>query len=698
MASSLDYATTLASVARLSVPYIADWCAVEVVGGGGAVQQLALVHRDPLKVEWARELNRRYPPDPESPTGVHRVIRTGAAEIMPVISDEALVAAARDEQHLKTLREVGFTSYMCVPLVAREKILGAITFVSAESGHHFDESDLTLAQDLARRAAIAVDNAQLYQDAQREQAALKTALEALHLNKEELRQKEERLRLALDAGQMGIWDWDVKSGALSWTEHLEPIHGFAPGTFDGRYETFLAAIHPEDRPAVGARIANALQTCTHYETEFRVVFPDGSVHWLMGTGQAFRDSSGEPSRMIGVGMDISARKQLEEKLRQSQKLESVGLLAGGVAHDFNNLLTGVLGNASLAMDLLPQEHSALPLLDEVVLASERAADLTRQLLAYSGKGQYVIQPLDLSQLIREISSLIQVSLPKMVQLRLDLAAGLPLIEGDTSQIQQIIMNLVLNGAEAIGDKSGTVLVRTEYCGTDPALPSYRPDEEFPAQNCVLLEVHDTGCGMDNETVDRIFDPFFTTKFTGRGLGLAAVSGIVRSHRGTIRVFSEPGQGSTFRVLFPAVGQPSVSSAREHSTPDLKGNGVVLVIDDEDVVRRAAEAALSRFGYSVLVAENGREGVEVFDRNAEQISLVLLDMTMPLMNGAEAIRHLRRIRPDIPVIASSGYSEMEASQRFHPYELSGFIQKPYTALSLAAKVKSALMASRQAARS
>jgi nitrogen-specific signal transduction histidine kinase len=396
--------------------------------------------------------------------------------------------------------------------------------------------------------------------------------------------------------------------------------------------------------------------------------------------------------MIGVGLETTERRRLEEQVRQAQKLESIGLLAGGVAHDFNNLLTGVLGNASLAMEVIPPSSPAMPLLDEVVCASERAADLTRQLLAYSGKGRFVIGPLDLSELAREISALLHVTLPKKVDLQLELAAGLPLIEADTSQIQQVMMNLVINGAEAIGDDPGRVVVRT---GAEQVQEGGIADDldarELAPGNYVYLEVRDTGCGFDAETRSRIFDPFFTTKFTGRGLGLAAVSGVVRSHRGAIRVASAPGQGSTFRVLFPAVTAAGSAVEAQDGATELPSAGLVLVVDDEDVVRRTARLSLERHGFTVLCAGDGLEGVELFRQNVAELALVLLDMTMPVLGGEQAVRIMKEIRSDVPVIASSGHTEMEASRRFDQGTLAGFIQKPYTAAALAGKVKAVLAA-------
>jgi CheY-like chemotaxis protein len=367
----------------------------------------------------------------------------------------------------------------------------------------------------------------------------------------------------------------------------------------------------------------------------------------------------------------------------------VGLLAGGIAHDFNNLLTAILGGASTALLGLALESPARRDVENVLLAARRAADLTRQMLAYSGKGHFEIKPLDLSALVREIATLLETTISKKVQLRLELGGGLPSVQADVAQMQQVIMNLVINGAEAIGDQRGTVLVTTGLQEIDEAYGQTLVVSagELAPGPYVFIEVHDTGSGMDEATREKIFDPFFSTKFTGRGLGLAAVLGIVRAHKGAIKVYSTPGRGSTFKVFLPA------TAARAHapapSSQAFRGSGVVLVVDDDSLVRETTRSMLEYFGFSVLVGVNGRDGVDVFAARAADIRLVILDMTMPELNGEEAFRELRQIREDVPVILTSGYNEIEATRRFMAKGLAGFLQKPYTPMDLAEKIRGAL---------
>jgi PAS domain S-box-containing protein len=396
---------------------------------------------------------------------------------------------------------------------------------------------------------------------------------------------------------------------------------------------------------------------------------------------AYRPS---PGRFAVVFVDITDRKAAEEGLREAQKLESIGLLAGGLAHDFNNLLVGVIGNASLAQDMVARDSPVAERLDGIVKTGEQLAHLTRQMLAYSGKGRFFLEALSLSDLIPEMLALVQPSIPRKIELRLELERGLPPIKADRGQIQQVFMNLVLNAAEAIGMDAGAITVKTALRRVDDRPPANLAPGEY-----VSLEVRDTGCGMDEATRGRIFDPFFSTKFVGRGLGLAAVGGIVRGHKGAITVTSAPGKGSSFTVLFPVTETAIVVAPATTRGTDLSGCGTILVVDDESVVREMARKALERQGYRVLLANRGPEAIDVVKRHPGDITLVFLDLSMPGMGGEEVLPELRKIRPHAKVIVSSGYSETETMRRFAGQEVSGFLHKPFTSTALAEKVKRAL---------
>jgi signal transduction histidine kinase len=413
--------------------------------------------------------------------------------------------------------------------------------------------------------------------------------------------------------------------------------------------------------------------------------------------QAVKESSGPVRRVAGAVQDITERKQaeqnqreLEAQIQQGQKLESLGILAGGIAHDFNNLLTAILGHANLAlMDLAP-ESPARESLREIDKASSRAAELCRQMLAYAGKGRFVVEPINLSRLVEELTRLLHVSISKKVLLRCQLAEGLPAVDADPAQLRQLAMNLVINAADAIGDADGiiTISTGTMQCDEDSLRGGQLTAPPIPGWY-VYLEVIDTGCGMDAKTQARIFDPFFTTKFAGRGLGLSAVLGIVRSHQGALKVESELGLGTTFRVLFPASTKEAVPSKSDVDSPQWRGKGTILLVDDEEPVRNVTSRMLERSGFAVLRAGDGLEAIELFRAHGAEVVCVLLDLAMPRMDGEETFKELRRIQPDVRVVLASGYSDQEISQRFQNAGLAGFIVKPYRVETLTAKLREVL---------
>ncbi len=388
---------------------------------------------------------------------------------------------------------------------------------------------------------------------------------------------------------------------------------------------------------------------------------------------------------------IEEKARLERKLQETQKLESLGILAGGIAHDFNNLLTGILGNASLARMDLPADSPVHANLAAIETVTQRAADLCKQMLAYSGKGRFVVDRLDLSALLRDTAELIQVSISKNVVLKFFLSETLPAISADATQLRQIIMNLVINASDAIGDQRGQITLRTGIQNADRAyLADTYLSPDLPPGDYVFLEVSDDGCGMDAATQARIFDPFYTTKFTGRGLGLAAVLGIVRGHRGALRVYSEPGKGSTFKLLLPAVAGPSDTVALPGAfAAPWRACGTVLVIDDEAAIRNVGARMLQAWGFETETACNGREGLEKFRLNPARFAAVLLDLTMPEMDGTVTFTELRRIRPEVRVLLMSGFNEQDAISGFAGKGLSGFLQKPFTPEALQAKLRAIL---------
>ena len=372
----------------------------------------------------------------------------------------------------------------------------------------------------------------------------------------------------------------------------------------------------------------------------------------------------------------------------AQKLESLGVLAGGIAHDFNNILTSILANAGLAQSRLPEGSTVRRPLVEIEMAAQHAAELADQMLAYSGRGQFAIAPLDLHQLVQQIVHLLRLSITKKAHLEFQLTENLPLVKGDSSQLRQVVMNLITNASDALGDRGGKILLRTRLVDVDRVfLDDLYLKENLAPGPYVCLEVSDTGCGMDEETQARLFDPFFTTKTSGRGLGMAAVLGILRGHRGSVRVVSAPEQGTTFTVLLPASSerkhQEELPSAEEGPT---KKKGTVLVVDDEELIRTVARNILEDFGHEVLEAADGKEAVDVFHGNPSTIDAVVLDMTMPNIDGPETLRLLRHMEPEVRVLLSSGYSEQEARLLMADYQGVSFLKKPYLPRELIGKLQ------------
>lgn len=502
---------------------------------------------------------------------------------------------------------------------------------------------------------------------------------------EALKESHERLLTALNSLDAAIFVEDMATHEIIFTNRrLGELFGDITG-----------------KPCWRTIHAGGGETCVHCADD----------HLLVGTGRAWEFRNVINNRWydvrdraiqwvdgrvvkLEIATDITERKMSEEKSRkleakvlQTQKLESLGLLAGGIAHDFNNLLVGILGNADLALTELPNVSPARESVREIENAAMRASDLCRQLLAYSGKGKFVIEPFNLNEVVEEMTHLLEVSKSKNVTIRYDFTSDLPSIEGDITQIRQVIMNLITNASEAIGGKSGVITISTGVMECDLAyLREMVMDETLPEGRYVFLEISDTGVGMDEDTKSRIFDPFFSTKFSGRGLGLAAALGIVRGHKGALKVYSEPGKGTTFKAIFPAVDKEARPLARSGAQYDFAGSGLIMLVDDDEGVRNVGKRQLAKLGFDVITAASGAKALEIYARRHGEISLVILDLTMPDMDGTETFRELKRINPSARVALTSGYNEQESINRFTGKGLAGFIQKPYRLADLSARIK------------
>lgn len=489
---------------------------------------------------------------------------------------------------------------------------------------------------------------------------------------EALRESEARLRFVAESSPDSIF---IQDRELRYVWVGRPAATLTREQYLGRTDFDL--MPPEDAKLLTGIKRRVIEDGRPITVELPLAI-NGEERVFDATYEPWRDGSG---RVIGLGgyvRDITERKQIEKRLQEAQRLEGVGVLAAGIAHDFNNILTGILGSASLLAGDVPP--AAAENVQRIISSSERAALLTRQLLAYAGKGRFVMADLNLSGIIHDMSDLLRMSVPKNVDLDFRLTERLPAVAADPSQMQQLMMNLVVNGAEAIPERrSGRVTVRTGLEKLTAPLTDATGQEIRPGEY-VAVTVTDTGAGIDDQIKARMFDPFYTTKFTGRGLGLAAVAGIVRAEKGGILVDTAPGQGTTFRVLLPA---GTVRRA------DIPKRPAVLVVDDEDPVRDFISTALERRGYEVLAAANGREGIDVWEKAHDRIKLLIVDVLMPVMNGGELLAEIRERQGSCKVLITSGYNERDAMRLCGSCDADGFLQKPYTAQQLAEKVSEVL---------
>ena len=608
-----------------------------------------------------------------------------------------------------------------------------------------------------------------------------------------LRDSEGRLALAQSAARLGIWDCDLQRRATSFSGEYAKLHGLAPDDPPITHEEWLSRIHPDDRERVQSVMRECIERTHVWDTEFRVLWPDGSVHWLLGKGTVFLDDSGQPVRMAGVTLDITARKEIESALLESeerfrnmadtapvmiwvagpdkqatffnkgwltfrgrtleqelgvgsaegihpddmdrcaatysasfaartnlqmelrlrradgeyrsvlcngvprfapggvfagyigcvtdvtdlkraqeealarQKVKSVGELAGGIAHDFNNLLGSILAVAELALTEMTAGMPGFAEIRSIKAVALRASEIVRELMIYSGQENATLEPVDISRLVDEMLQLLRVSISKRAILMTDLGQNLPAIQANAPQIRQVVMNLITNASEAIGERDGAIHVTTERV-------------TLPEGDHVRLAVSDTGCGMSEETQARIYDPFFTTKVAGRGLGLAAVQGIVRAHDGAIKLTSQPGEGTTFEILLPCAGQ-ALKQDRSSQAPvsaerSSGATGVVLMVEDEEVLRLSVSKMLRKKGFSVVEAGDGYTALDLFRARKDSIDLILLDMTIPGASSREVILEAARIRPEIKIILTSAYSRSMAIPAVDAPQIKGFVRKPF----------------------
>jgi PAS domain S-box-containing protein len=502
-----------------------------------------------------------------------------------------------------------------------------------------------------------------------------------------LKESEARFHQLVEVMDEGMWVLDAHACTTFVNPRMAEMLGYAPEEMVGH--SLFEFMDSQEVAFAESNMAVRREGISS-QHDFRFKKKDGSDLWVIVSGTPIQDEQGNTVSILGMLTDITQRRQEERAQTESQKLESLGVLAGGIAHDFNNLLTAILGNVNLAQLTLPKFSPAWPYLENMERTIQRATNLTRQMLAYSGKGRFTVEPLDLNLAVQEISHLLSVSISKKVTLRYHLQPDLPLLMAEASQIQQVVMNLVTNASEAIGDEEGLISIRTGH-------QLYQEAElrrDFPSQSIlpgsfVTLEVSDTGKGMSPEVQARIFEPFFTTKFTGRGLGLSAMQGIVRGHKGGIRVYSEVGKGSAFKLIFPACDELLREASTTAADSDLQGSGTILVVDDEPSILEVASGLLRAMGFKVLTASDGQEALVIFQQHLAEIRAVLLDLTMPRLDGVETFRELRKLQPTCRVVLTSGYNQEEALHKFVGKGLAAFVQKPFQRTELSAAMRKAL---------
>lgn len=641
-------------------------CLVGIPAGGG----LAEVRRFPGGAETAglreiyRELCRRE-------------------EILALLRDEGtlavpdLLALSPDDPVRALFEPASVRSLLVVPLRIGTALNGLLAFHAFGSHRSWEDGERRLAEESAPILAAALERRTM---------------------EERLLASEARYRFLADNALDFISLHDLEGRYL----YVNPASGRMLGY---RQEEMTgvpadAFHHPDDLPKLheGTRRL-AAREAPSVTVQHRLRCKDGSFREVETVSSPVTAGSGEVRRILRITRDITERRQMESCLFEGQKQETISLLAGGVAHEFNNLLAGINGTAEMLSLLLSGNEEALQYLSTIERLGNRAVELTRQLLAYARQGVRTPELLSLPRLVSEDFPALRAALPPSVEIRLELEEEVPPVRADILQMKQVIVSLSLNAAEAM-PRGGVLTIRTRREETVPEGPRdltspsgdgmerrLFPGGEFPGP-WTLLEVADTGAGMEEAALKRIFEPFFSTKFIGRGMGLAAVRGIVENHGGAIRVYTEPGTGTVFSIGFPAAeGTPAAEEPRE--PPPLCGKGTILLADDEEDVRDVVRSMLESFGYTVVTAGDGQEAVEIFRERAGEVDLVLLDMMMPRMTGVEAFAEIRRISPDVRAILASGYDVRGSGSEFASEGFAAFLQKPFRRGELGRKVGEAL---------
>ena len=570
-------------------------------------------------------------------------------------------------------RHMRLESFLAVPALSGGDLLGLIALTGSPTG--YTSADLEAVELLAAEYALFLDRRR---------------------RDEELRGERDRVRQYLDIAGVMLLALDAAGKIILVNRRGCEVLDDEESDLIGA-DWFARFVPEREREITRATFAQLMTGEVEPVERFEnsIVSATGRERRIAWHNTLLRDASGRIIGSLSSGEDITEqrrrehqRRQIEARMQHAQKLESLGVLAGGMAHDFNNILQSVLGNVSLVLDTDAVDPAARENLKEALRATRRASGLCRQMLAYSGKGRFVIDAIDFGAFLAEMEGMLEVSIPDGVDFEIESGPDLPAIEGDATQLRQLVMNLVSNAGEAIGEGPGTIRLECRAVELTEPHPASSPNAtDLPPGRYLRFELFDTGAGMDHETRARAFEPFFSTRFPGRGLGLPAAEGIVRSHRGSIAILPRPEGGTRLSILLPASDlEPTPDVPHEPDPGAWRRRGKVLLVDDEEALRDLGRRMLENDGVKVLCAEDGVDAVEVFSKHADEICCVLLDLSMPKLSGEETLHALREIRDDIPVVLCSGYSDVEVSQRFAGKGIDGFLPKPFSRHDLLAMLR------------
>jgi PAS domain S-box-containing protein len=589
---------------------------------------------------------------------VGRVARERSPRVVDDVRGHPGVA---DPEWARRERVAAFAAY---PLMVADRVVGVAALFTRRP---LTEAEAATLASLAHHLAVGIER---------------------HRQAEALRTAEERTRFALRSANVGIWDADYATGEVRWSETLEAQYGIEPGSFGGTFDEFMALVHPDDRGATMETIERAGDAGTDFTVMNRAVWADGTVRWLRGIGRVLLGDDGRPARAVGVSLDVTERRTLEQRYQQAQKMEAIGRLAGGVAHDFNNILTVVNGYSELLLGTPGLDPAAGELVREIAAAGERAASLTRQLLAFSRQQVVETRPLDLNDVVVRAEGMLRRLVGEDVMLSTALSPALHTVIADPGQMEQVIMNLVVNARDAM-PHGGRLTLETANVELDDRFAL--PQAGLQPGPHVMLAVSDTGVGMTPEVLAHLFEPFFSTKGAeGTGLGLATVHGIVRQSGGYVSVYSEPGLGSTFKVYLPAVAEDAVPvplAPAQQSSP--RGTETILLVEDEDGVRALCRAVLESCGYTVLAAAGASEALRLAAAHGGEVRLLLTDVVMPEVGGRRLAEQVEALCPRIAVLYISGYTDDAVIRHGVLQADTAFLQKPFAPAALAAKVRAVL---------